>query len=338
MTQLLISNGEITISFSSAPKNSTLSLIKAKGFSWYPKQKFWKAQYSPEREEVAKNIVDADQDAATFQQESKPSVDTELDEAISKYLTEENPDGNLEQIVFSHLTSNPDGVIALINQYKKEASSSEAEKAQYEDLRNALKKITDRKKFVANKKRALESIVASYLDKNNIDKQKCSEYSLVLTTSKSLSLSKDYVSDLIAGLNLPAWLNVEITLNKSVIDEMETVPDGVNVIETKQIKLQQILSDTKKESLMYFKQGMTIEEISEQRGLQWGTVLRHLSSAISEGKLDLLDYIDYETLAAIKQYHEDNPTTNTIKEYCNAFSGEVKDDIMALALKYLNIW
>ena len=160
----------------------------------------------------------------------------------------------------------------------------------------------------------------------------------MLTTSKSFSLSKDYVSNLIAGLNLPAWLNVEITLNKSVIDEMETVPDGVNVIETKKCKLQQNLSDTSNEYLEYFNQGLTIKEISEQRGVKWVTVYIHLCNAISKGELDLFDYIDSETLAAIKQYHDDNPTTNSIKEYCNAFSGEVEYDIMALALKYLNIW
>lgn len=337
MTQYLISNGDITISFSVIPDDNTRSLMKANGFRWSPKQKFWKAPYSPEREDIAKRIVSTDQDEAMPQKESMTSVDTELDEAISKYLTEENPDRNLEQIVFSHLTSNPDGVIDLINQYKDEESCIEAEKAQYEDLRIALKEINDRKKFVANKKGALVSIVASYLDKNNIKKQKCTDYSLELTTTESYSLSEDYVSNLIAGLNLPSWLNVEITLNKGVIKKMGTVPDGVNVKETKQIKLQQILSDTKKESLMYFNQGMTIEAISKQRRLQWGTVLRHLSSAISEGKLDLLDYIDSKTLDAIKQYHEDNPTTNTLKEYCNAFSGEVKDDIMALALKYLKI-
>lgn len=337
MTQYLISNGDIAISFSVIPDDNTRSLMKANGFRWYPKQKYWKAPYSPEREDIVKRIVSTDQDEAMPQKESKPSVDTKLDEAISKYLTEENTDGDVEQIVFNHLTSNPDGVIALINQYKKEASSSEAEKAQYEDLRNALKKITDRKKFVANKKRTLERIVASYLDKNNIDKQKCSEYSLVLTTSKSFSLSKDYVSDLIAGLNLPAWLNVEITLNKSVIDDMETVPDGVNVIETKKCKLQKNLSDTSNEYLEYFNQGLTIKEISEQRGVKWVTVYIHLCNAISKGELDLFDYIDSETLAAIKQYHDDNPTTNSIKEYCNAFSGEVEYDIMALALKYLKI-
>ena len=338
MTQLLISNGEITISFSSAPKNSTLSLIKAKGFSWYPKQKFWKAQYSPEREEVAKNIVAADQDAATFQQESMPSVDTGLDEVISKYLTEGNPDGVLEQIVFNHFTSNPDSVIDLINQYKDEESCIEAEKAQYEDVILALKDIDNRKKFIANKKGELERIIASYLDKNNIDKQKCSEYCLVLTTSKSFSLSEDYVSNLIAGLNLPSWLNVEIKLNKGVIKKMGTVPDGVNVIKTKKVKLRENLNNTSNESLTYFNQGMTIKAISKQRELQWKTVYKHLCKAMSEGKLDLLDYIDSETLEAIKQYHNDNPTTNSIMDYCNAFSGEVKYDIMALALKYLNIW
>lgn len=337
MTQYLISNGDIIISFSIKPDIDIRMSMKEKGFSWYPKQKYWKAPYSPEREEVAKKIVAADQDAATLQQESMPSVDTGLDEAISKYLTEENPDGNLEQIVFSHLTSNPDGVIDLINQYKKEVSNIEAEKAQYEDLRIALKEINDRKKFVANKKGALVSIVASYLDKNNINKQKCTDYSLVLTTTESYSLSEDYVSKLIAGLNLPAWLNVEITLNKSVIDEMETVPDGVNVKETKTVKLRANLNNTSNESLKYFNQGMTIEAISKQRKLQWKTVYKHLCKAMSEGKLDLLDYIDTETLEAIKQFHNDNPTIYTIKEYCNAFSGEVKDDIIALALKYLRI-
>ena len=111
MTQYLVSNGDITITFSVIPDDNTRSLMKANGFHWYPKQKFWKAPYSTEREDIVKRIVSTDQDEAMPQKESKPSVDTELDEAISKSLTEENPDGNLEQIVFSHLTSNPDGVI-----------------------------------------------------------------------------------------------------------------------------------------------------------------------------------------------------------------------------------
>ena len=67
------------------------------------------------------------------------------------------------------------------------------------------------------------------------------------------------------------------------------------------------------------------------------TVYGHLCNAISKGELNLFDYIDSKTLAAIKQYHEDNPTSNTIMDYYNAFSGEVKYDIMALALRYLKI-
>ena len=334
MTQYLISNGDITISFSIKPDDNTRSLMKANGFHWYPKQKFWKAPYSTEREDIVKRIVSTDHDEAMPQKESKPSVDTELDEAISKYLTEENPDGNLKQIVFSQLTSNPDSIIALFNQYKQEDESLDSEKKQY---KNIINEINARKTFVAHKKEALEKLVTSYLDTNNIDKQKCSEYSLVLTTSKLFSLSEDYVSNLIAGLNLPAWLNVKITLNKRVIDEMETVPNGVNVIETKKCKLQKNLSDTSKKSLEYFNQGLSIKAISEQRGLEWVTVYGDLCNAISKGELDLFDYIDSETLAAIKQYHEDNPTTNTIMDYCNASSGEVKYDIMALALRYLKI-
>lgn len=337
MTQYFISNGDIAIGFSFIPDYNTRSLMKANGFRWDPEQKLWKAPHSLYREDIAKRIVAADQDATIPQQESKPSVDTGLDEALSKSLTEENPDGKLEQIVFSHLTSNPDGVIELINHYKEEVKNIESEKAQYEDVKLALKEIADRKKFVAQKRVALERIVASYLDKNNVDRQKCSDYSLVLATTKSFSLSEDYVSNLIASLNLPAWLNVEITLNKGVIDEMETVPDGVNVIETKKFKLQKNLSNTSNESLEYFNQGMTIKAISEQRGLQWMTVYGHLNSAISKGELDLLDYIDSDTLDAIKQYHDDNPTANTVMDYYNAFSGEVKYDIMALALKYLKI-
>ena len=67
-------------------------------------------------------------------------------------------------------------------------------------------------------------------------------------------------------------------------------------------------------------------------------VYGHLCDAISKGELNLFDYIDSETLGAINRYHNDNPTVCSIKEYCNAFSGEVEYDIMALALRYLKIW
>lgn len=260
-----------------------------------------------------------------------------LDEAISRSLTEDTSDGILEQLVFNQLASDPDGVIDLINHYKKEVKCIDSEKAQYEEVKLALKEIAGRKKFVADKRAALEKMVASYLAVNNVDRQKCTDYSLVLASSKSFSLSKEYVSNLIASMNLPAWLNVEITLNKGVVDEMEMLPDGVDIVETKKFKLLKNLNDTSCESLEYFKQGMTIKEISEQRGLQWRTVYGHLYSAISKGELDLHEYIDAETLDAIRQYHVDNPAADTIMEYYKAFSGSVRYDIMALALKYLKL-
>lgn len=337
MTTYSVLNGVISISFSFIPDSDIRSLMKANGFRWSPVDKLWQASYSSDRENIAKKIVSSDPEIDLIQQADASESISVLDEAISNSLKGDNPEGDVKRLVFEQLMSNPDSVIELINHYKEETKSIESEKSQYEEAKLALTEIITRKKFVTSKRSALEKIVASYLTENNIEKQKCKDYSLVLSNVKSFSLSKEYAEALIARLELPAWLNVEISLNKEVLEQMEAIPEGVDVVEHRKFKLQKNLNETSNETLDYFKKGMTIQGISQLRGLQWMTVYKHLAGAVSKGELNLLDYVDSETLEAIKEYHEYNPTASTIQEYVNAFSGQIPYDIMALSLKFLKI-
>lgn len=343
MTKYFINNGEIAISFSFIPDFETRSLMKVHHMVWNPDSKLWVGGYSPELESIARQIVASDPENANQSPvDVGPAGDSAplgnaLDQIISRALGDEGDNVEMQHAVFSQLASDPDSVVDLINSYKAEAKAIESEKDAYEDAKLALKEIQSRKKFVVSKRSALEQLVATYMKDHMLDKQRCRDYSMVLDTKRSYSLSEEFMSALIAGFNLPEWLSVEVKLNDDVLDAMERVPEGVDVVEERKFKLKKNLSETNRESLEMFNSGLSVREISERRNLSWIAVFSHLTSAMSKGELELEEYISDDMLDAIKAYHEDNPNAGTIQEYVNAFSGLVTYDIMALALKYLKI-
>lgn len=343
MATYSINNGEITISFSSFPSIETRTLMKSHHMVWDPVRRLWVGNYTKEIEEVVRQI--AVKDPMAVAQPSAVNNDTtnvnvahdDLDQLVAKSMDDNGADAELKRAVFERMKSDPDSVIELINGYKDEAKAIESEKAAFENAKLALKEIQDRKKHVAGKESVLEQMVAIFMKDQMLDKHKCKDYSVVLTTDRAYSLSDEFLAELIASFNLPAWLNVDVKINKVVLDAMENVPEGVNVTETPKIKLQKNLNDSSLESLELFRKGRTIQEISEWRCLSWITVYSHLVSAMSKGELVLSDYITDDLLEAIKTYHRDNPNAGGLQDYVNAFGGMVKYDVMALALKYLKI-
>lgn len=343
MTQFTINNGEIAIKFPVIPSVETRSLMKSNNFKWDSAGKVWVGPYTPECEFIAQQIVASDAESLpqkrteAVELKRTPVFDFALDKVIDKFFADECDDSELQKAVFAQFALDPDDIVNLINAYKVEAKAIESEKAAFEDAKVALKEIQARKKYVTEKMSALERMVSTYMKNNLLDRQKCKDYSLVLTTDKSYSLSKEFVADLIANLNLPEWLSVDVKLNENALAALESIPEGVKVTVINKLKIQQNLNNTIRESLELFESGLSIKEISSKRGLKWGTVYSHLCSAMSKGELELTDYISSDILEAIKTFHEDNPDTATIKEYVDAFDGAVKYDMMVLALKYLKI-
>lgn len=343
MTTFTINNGEIAIKFSFIPSDETRSLMKAHNYKWNRARMAWIAPHTPECESIARQIAALEPESVPQKQmgvvehQRTQVSDFALDKVIDSYLAKECDGTEFQKAVFAQLASNPDGVISLINAYKAETKAIDSEKSAFDEAKQALKEIQARKKYVAGKISALERMVSTYMKDNSLDRQKCTDYSLVLTTDKSYSLSEEFVADLIASLNLPEWLSVDVKLNEDVLEAMGSIPEGVKVTECTKLKLRKNISATNKESLDLFESGLSIKEISERRGLAWMTVYSHLCSAMSKGELDLIDYVDADMLEAIKTYHDDNPNASSVREYVDAFNGAVKYDLMLLALKYLNV-
>ncbi len=95
-------------------------------------------------------------------------------------------------------------------------------------------------------------------------------------------------------------------------------------------------SDTYKTTLSLYKEGLSVEEISKQRGLAPATVLSHFLKLYSVGKeLDLLQFISKSDLEAIRKAKKDLNNPPGLKPYFEHFQEAIDYNTIKLSLAVL---
>ena len=94
--------------------------------------------------------------------------------------------------------------------------------------------------------------------------------------------------------------------------------------------------NTLKETLDLYKQGLSIEEISESRGIARNTILTHLLKLYDEGEnIDLHQFVAASDIKAIKNAKNELEAPNSLRAYYEHFEEAMPYDTIKISLKIL---
>ena len=94
--------------------------------------------------------------------------------------------------------------------------------------------------------------------------------------------------------------------------------------------------DSYKETLSLLLKGLSVVEISDQRGLKETTIYSHIAHLFSVGKLkDISTFVPFLEFKKVEEYLKKNPEENKLKPIFDALDGAVEYGKIRLVLEYL---
>ena len=336
MATYRIENNEILIDFEGViPSLDARNEMKAdKRFRWDPDRAVWHGSFNPENEALAQTITGVIPSNISLEERLQMCIEapgvaakTQLTESLMGSV-EERLDEYLEYI---HRAKGEENAIQEI--IANIESKIEDEKSAYEL----------QKKAVASKRAIIEAVLVSYLNSVGEERLKGALYNVSIKESYSYKLDDAFEQKLRAKLSaiLPEWIDVDFKIRKEA-KEMDPKPEGIVIGKSKQYI--SVWSDDemepekkkKDQDLLLFKQGKSIQEIADERKVEWKTVFNNIKKCMTEGSISIQECISQGDLDRISALYIQN---NDMKpyDYVRALGNTVSYDIIILSLSYLGL-
>lgn len=346
MATYIIKDKELLISFNGIPEASIRDDMKALSFRWDPAQKVWHAPYSREREDLARKLSNNN---AGFQSLPRSSASVpgkeSLDVIIDRYLHSEdkNEQDRLIEGIIQDFTSRLDVYAQAIRHYKDEEQLLVSQKkAREASLKEELSDLVSRRKLIEERRKCIEVILTNYMLSTGETQVSGESYNVSFKESATFSLSPEKEDEIRRRADVPNWINLEIKINQKALKELDAVPDGI--LKTIAYKLVTWTNDEDNPSvpsyeisLNAFREGLSIDEIRNRRGLAWSTIKGHLLKCIEEGLIDIHTYVPdriMNELESLRGHAQDW----RVSDYLRAINYKLSYDWVSLALSYLKIW
>lgn len=85
-------------------------------------------------------------------------------------------------------------------------------------------------------------------------------------------------------------------------------------------------------SYWLYKQGYTIAQIAEKRGLNPVTIEGHLARYVASGDIDVHDFIDVDTLEKVEEYLAGHPDEKALKPIYEFFDSKISYGTIRMAI------
>lgn len=335
MTSYSVENGEVLIRFDYIPSQSVRAEMTADHqFKWDPERKVWHGAFTPENEALAQKITGNLPTELSLDEKLQMCIDAPGSEAKSKLTEalEEAVDENLDKYLdYIHHTAEEE--TSIQKKIEECMGKIEEEKSGYEVQKKAL----------AAKRQIVEGVVAAYMTSIGADRTKGSQYNVSIKESYTYKLADEFAKELKAKIEamLPDWLDVEFNIKKEA-KGMNPMPEGMIVEKSKQSI--NVWADneidpglSKKElDLMSFKQGKSIKEIADERGVRWQAVYENLKACMNEGTLDITAVVGQANIDRIVELYNQNHGLKP-RGYVNALENAVTYDYVVLVLSHLGL-
>lgn len=336
MATYRIENNEIIIDFEGViPSSDVRNEMKAdKRFRWDPARAVWHGAHTPENEALAQKITGSIPQSISLEERLQMCI--EAPGSAAKTQLTESLMGSVEE----HL----DEYLEYIHRAKGEENAIQEKIADIESKIEDEKSAYElQKKAYASKRAIIEAVLASYLNSVGEERLKGALYNVSIKESYSYKLDDAFEQELRAKLSaiLPKWIDVDFKIRKEA-KEMDPKPEGIVIGKSKQSisvwsddEMEPGLSK-KDQDLLLFKQGKSIQEIADERKVEWKTVFNNIKKCMNEGSIIIQEYISQGDLDRISALYNQN---NDMKpyDYVRALGNTVSYDIVILSLSYLGL-
>ena len=125
----------------------------------------------------------------------------------------------------------------------------------------------------------------------------------------------------------------ETVSEASEADSQDVVSDAL-----KKVKKEELRDDegnkltTVEYSYWLYKQGYTISQIAEKRGLNPSTIEGHLVRYVASGDIDVHDFIDGDTLEKVEAYLAGHPDEKALKPIYEYFDSKISYGALRMAI------
>lgn len=112
----------------------------------------------------------------------------------------------------------------------------------------------------------------------------------------------------------------------------------VNKEKPKKEKTEELRDDTGKKlstfecSYRLYKQGNTIGQIAEKRGLNQSTIEGHLARYVASGDIDVHEFVDGDTLQKVEAYCMEHPEEKALKPIFEHFDAKIPYNVLRMAI------
>lgn len=112
----------------------------------------------------------------------------------------------------------------------------------------------------------------------------------------------------------------------------------VNKEKPKKVKTEELRDESGKElstfecSYRLYKQGNTIGQIAEKRGLNQSTIECHLARYVASGDIDVHEFVDGDTLQKVEAYCMEHPEEKALKPIFEHFDAKISYGVLRMAI------
>lgn len=112
----------------------------------------------------------------------------------------------------------------------------------------------------------------------------------------------------------------------------------VNKEKPKKVKTEELRDESGKElstfecSYRLYKQGNTIGQIAEKRGLNQSTIEGHLARYVASGDIDVHEFVDGDTLKKVEAYCMEHPEEKALKPIFEHFDAKIPYSVLRMAI------
>lgn len=112
----------------------------------------------------------------------------------------------------------------------------------------------------------------------------------------------------------------------------------VNQEKPKKVKTEELRDESGKELITFecsyrlYKQGNTIGQIAEKRGLNQSTIEGHLARYVASGDIDVHEFVDGDTLQKVEAYCMEHPEEKALKPIFEHFDAKISYGVLRMAI------
>lgn len=300
----------VILHFNRKPEKEIIDLMKMSGFVYTPRYASWNAELTDGALALCKLICQKDEDRRS---ENGHPVAVEIIETLDDVINDEEPKTAFVKLL-PVIKEDLDGVLGSYLDNQRDIADAEKE---FQDILEQHKKVIDPvklKKTVAGMfNDAICLALGAYMRENGKSLVEGKRLSALMHSEKLYALSERTETrfrSVLKKAGLPDWVGVEFNVDNKVLEEMETIPEGVT-LESVNSELTVFdncgftaLDACKEASVKLFLEDLPVEVVARRLKVDQKFVYELLARALKDGNNELFTYLTPAAIESVRGLYE----------------------------------